>query len=106
MTEKELELVHRFKSLLEMKVRLHSLIVFGSRARGDSDPESDLDVLVIIDEEESPQISEYVSDTAWEAGLGSGIYVSPILMSRERWENGLERVSLLGRAVEREGILV
>jgi predicted nucleotidyltransferase len=43
-------LAERLKgSLLEHNIPLYKLIVFGSRARGDAGPESDLDVLVLVE---------------------------------------------------------
>jgi uncharacterized protein len=106
MTEKEWELVHRFKSLVEQKLQVHQMIVFGSRARGDAEEESDLDVLVIVNEPETRRISELISECAWETCFGSGIILSPLMMSRDRWENGPERSSLLASAVREEGIPV
>ncbi|MBI5843693.1 MAG: nucleotidyltransferase domain-containing protein [Deltaproteobacteria bacterium] len=47
---KDLDTVSRLKSLLQEKVRLHEVILFGSRARGDAEPDSDMDVLVILNE--------------------------------------------------------
>ena len=37
--------------LREEKLTLHKIILFGSRARGDFDEESDYDILVIVNEE-------------------------------------------------------
>jgi predicted nucleotidyltransferase len=106
MTDKEILLLKKFKSLLEQHVRLFSLTVFGSRARGDADENSDLDVLVVIEEPESYSRLQAVSDCAWEAELGSGVVISPVVFSRQRWENSPERDSLLAMAVRQEGIPV
>ena len=106
MTDKETILLERFRSLLERNVSLFSLTVFGSRARGDSDEDSDLDVLVLVEEPESYTLLQTVSDCAWEAELGSGIVISPVVFSRQRWENGPEYDSLLAMAVRQEGIIV
>jgi|WetSurMetagenome_2_1015567.scaffolds.fasta_scaffold323722_3 uncharacterized protein len=106
MTENEKELVQKFKSLLEDHLHVYSVVVFGSRARGDSSQESDLDVLVVIEETETWQVRKFVYDCAWEAGFESGIVVSPIIFSRDRWENSPERASLLAVAIREEGIPV
>jgi len=69
---------------------------------GGCDPDSDMDVLVVLDGpvSNSPEI---VSDNAWEVGFEAGIVVLPIVVSRESWEKGPERVSLLASAVREEG---
>lgn len=40
----EKSILERFKILFHERLRAHKLILFGSRARGDADPQSDLDV--------------------------------------------------------------
>jgi uncharacterized protein len=104
MTEKEWELVHRFKTLVAERLHVHQMIVFGSRARGDADEESDLDVLVVVDGPVDDSVQKSVSHCAWEVGFDSGIVISSLAVSRDEWENGPQRYSLLALAIEREGI--
>ena len=98
--------LERFRELIMRRVRLHSLILFGSRARGDADPDSDMDVVVVLEGGLDDEIRDYVSDCAWEAGFQYGMVVVPIVLAREEWEKGPERLSLLFQAVKAEGILV
>jgi DNA polymerase sigma len=95
-----------FKSLLEKKPAVHEVILFGSRARGDADPQSDVDLIVILDDEAGDPEREYVSDCAWEIGFANRLAPVPIVFTREEWEHGLESVSLLGQAVRSEGIQI
>ncbi|MBU0616808.1 MAG: nucleotidyltransferase domain-containing protein, partial [Planctomycetes bacterium] len=83
MDDKEHDVLTRFKGLLQSRVRLHQVILFGSRARGDAEPDSDMDVLVILDEPRTPEVRSYVSDCAWEAGFEAGIVVASVVFSRE-----------------------
>jgi len=106
MKELEEKVANSFKLLLSQRVPLHRIIVFGSRARGDADPDSDMDLLVILNGPNSADARKHVSDCAWEAGFNHGLVVSPIVVSRQSWENGPERYSLLAQAVEEEGVAV
>jgi predicted nucleotidyltransferase len=100
----EKTVVDRFKTLLLRRVRLHRMILFGSRARGDADPQSDMDVVVILDGVADNDPKNYVSDCAWEVGFEHGIVVVPVVFTRKEWENGPERQSLFVQAVETEGV--
>jgi uncharacterized protein len=104
MDEKDRRIAQRFKSLLQEKVKLHQAIVFGSRARGDSDPESDMDVLVILDEPKTPQVRNAVSDCAWKAGFPEGVLVASVVFTREECDAGPERYSPFVESVRTEGI--
>ena len=102
----ERTILEQFKSRLRERLRVHKLILFGSRARGDADPESDLDVVVVLDDDIDASAREYVSDCAWESGFAHGIVVVPVVFTQSEWERGPERHSLFVRAVETEGVLV
>jgi predicted nucleotidyltransferase len=106
MNRLEKKVIERFKSLIEKKLSVHKIVLFGSRARGDAEPYSDMDVLVILDKLYDEQDIDYISDCAWEAGFQDGIVIVPVVFSKDEWENSPERYSLLAQAVEREGVLI
>lgn len=104
MTAVEREILDTFKALVSKRIHIHQLFLFGSRARGDSVPGSDMDVLVVTVNEFSEKDADYISDCAWESGFERGIVVVPVIFSREEWENGPEQYSLLAHAVKEEGV--
>jgi predicted nucleotidyltransferase len=62
-------LAERLKgSLLEHNIPLYKLIVFSSRACGDAGPESDLDVLVLVEHVDAA-LRKTISHCAWALGL-------------------------------------
>mgnify|MGYP000013519786 CR=1 FL=1 len=97
------KIVNRFASLVKEKLSVHSIELFGSRARGDADPDSDMDVLVVVNDL-SPELEDYISECAWEAGFEYGIVLVPVVFTRDEWENGPERYSLLAEAIRAEGV--
>ena len=105
MSSLDRKILKEFKELLLKKIELHSLILFGSRARGDADRLSDMDVLVIVKRCDG-ESEDYVSDCAWEAGYPHGVVVVPVVFSRHEWREGPERHSLLAQAIRREGVAV
>ncbi len=100
----EKQILDRFRALLQERLPRHQVIMFGSRARGDAEPYSDLDIMVIIDGIVDEAVREWVSDCAWEAGYTKGVVIVPVVFSRTEWEQGPERHSLLALAVASEGI--
>jgi uncharacterized protein len=100
----EKRVLEKFKALLLERVSLLKMVLFGSRARGDADPASDMDVVVILNGPLNEKIKEEVSECAWQAGFEYGIVLVPVVFTRDEWENGPERHSLLIQAVEAEGV--
>ena len=104
--EVDRNLVERFKSLMiERGVPVYKTIVFGSRARGERDPESDLDVLVLVESLDFA-IRSTVSRCAWEVGFEEGVLIQSVVMTRDQAEKGPEQSSLLMLAVREEGVPV
>jgi predicted nucleotidyltransferase len=70
-------------------MRLHRIFVFGSRARGDHSPESDLDAAVIVGGHDLQFWAEkrVLTDFAYDALIASGLHVHPWPISKMSWDN-------------------
>lgn len=104
MTSTEKQVLAKFKADLTKRLRVSNIILFGSRARGDADALSDMDLIVILEEEADDLARDIVSDCAWEAGFDHGMVLVPIVFSARDWEADVVRHSLLGKAVVQEGL--
>jgi predicted nucleotidyltransferase len=96
---------HELKRRLGDKLKVLDMRLFGSRARGDGDDTSDMDVFVEL-EEVTREIKNAVSDTAWEVGLEKTIHISALVFSKDEIENSPLRSSPIVRAILREGIRI
>lgn len=83
--------------------RLKEIILFGSRARGDSANESDYDLLVIVDKVE-PDIVHGIDEIAGEALLKHRAVISAFPISEE--DRRKRKYSPLLINVAREGVAV
>jgi predicted nucleotidyltransferase len=66
--------------------RIHAIKLFGSRARGDAQPDSDYDVLVVIEKDDfdlSEQIGSIAYDVYWDDDFRR--YLSVKVMSRDHY---------------------
>ncbi len=102
----ENEIIREFKQRLRERIGPCRLVLFGSRARGDAQPDSDMDILVELDQAVDDRIRSLVSECAWEACLFKGIVLTTIPVNRREWREGPESASLLAMAIRREGIEV
>jgi len=105
-TEQDRLVVERFKKLMrEHRVPLHGTVLFGSRARGDHDSDSDYDVLVVV-ERHDHTIQRTISHCAWEAGFDDCLLIVPVVVTKDEVEASPFRSSLLMQAIRAEGITI
>jgi predicted nucleotidyltransferase len=102
MHEKDLMVIEKFKQLVTQKVKILELRVFGSRARGDAEEESDLDLFVVVDRFDH-SIEKYISECAWEAGFCEDALIMPVAVGMDDVKNSTLGESVFIKNVYREG---
>jgi len=95
----------KLKDALVRDFRLVELRLFGSKARGDSDKESDIDVLVVL-EDYDWETKKAVSRLCFDINLEHGVLLAPVLYSRAEYESDLTKVTPFYQAVTKEGVPV
>ncbi|MCX6843058.1 MAG: nucleotidyltransferase domain-containing protein [candidate division WOR-3 bacterium] len=106
MTTKDRLILEQLKVKVAQRLPLSRIVLFGSRARGDNEPDSDVDVLVLLEGSVSRESEEYVRSCAWELSYENGVVIFPLVVARAEWEEGLTSASLLAVAVGKEGVEV
>jgi uncharacterized protein (UPF0332 family)/predicted nucleotidyltransferase len=83
--------------------RVARTILFGSKARGDSGPDSDIDILIIVDADDW-QSEEMVYGIASAVDVEYDVLLNAHLLTRERWEDFTRRRAALWLNIQRDGI--
>lgn len=93
-----LERVHR-----QFGEQILSVTLFGSKARGDSDAESDIDLLVLV-KQESWELRSALWRIASDVGLMYTLVISVRVFARERWAETRRLRLPLYRAIAADGV--
>lgn len=82
------EIIKRIKEIVVNADSKATAILYGSRARGDARPDSDYDVLILIDE---PRLNyDNESKFSWplyQLEMETGVRISPIIRTLSQWKN-------------------
>lgn len=85
---RRIEIIEQIRQTMRRIAPSAQTILFGSEARGEARTDSDIDLLILLDEERlSLAQEEAVTLPLYELELRTGVSISPIVMPRKQWEN-------------------
>ena len=109
MDEKDKELILEFKDKIpqEIKKHLKRVIVFGSRARGESSESSDLDVAVLVDRKNT-EVEKKIEDTAYQLMWAHDFkpIISIKIFAQAQFQRALDQEFSFYRHIQEEGIVL
>ncbi len=98
--------VERAARILRQRLPVERVILFGSKARGEDDAESDIDLLILTSRVPGSQDRDAAVDALFDLQLELGVVLSPVVIARDEWEHGLYQVLPLRQEVDRDGVLL
>ncbi len=83
-----------------------SVILYGSYARGDYNEESDIDLLILVDQEKVTRADKIrIAYPLYDLQFANSILISPMIVSRRFWQSE-HRVTPFFENVNAEGIIL
>ncbi|MBO4665041.1 MAG: nucleotidyltransferase domain-containing protein [Bacteroidaceae bacterium] len=82
------DVVNNIQAVMHSAFPHAKVILYGSEARGDARPDSDIDLLILLDKDKvALSDEEAVTMPLYEIEVKTGVPISPLVMSKSAWEN-------------------
>ena len=104
--QNEQKAIQLASEMLRDKFPVRKVILFGSKARGDDDEESDIDLLLLTDRPISWEERKALIDALFDIELAYDVVISPLISTSADWLEGTFSVMPIHDEIAREGILM
>ncbi len=98
--------VQEASARLKAELPVSRVILFGSQARGQAGPDSDVDLLVLTTCPVSRDLKTKISDILFEIDLKDDVILTSLQVQENEWNTGLVSQLLIHQEVERDGCIV
>ncbi len=95
------EFVRQVRARLQTHVL--DLKLFGSKATGRDVEESDIDVLVVVDQK-TPELEDQVLDIAFDVNVAHEVYISPRVIAKTILDDPAWKITPFLRHIAAEGV--
>lgn len=103
LTDKEQDSILEASESLKTDLPVTRVILFGSKARGTGEADSDIDLLVLTSCPVSSELREAISDRLADINLRNDVLLTSVVVYEQEWLSGLIRHMLIHSEVERDG---
>jgi predicted nucleotidyltransferase len=104
LSDDEIVAIEEATKLLRNSFPVEEIILFGSKSRGDDDPESDIDLLVLTTRALTRKERHHLSDVLFPIQLKYDVVLSPLVVSAKEWRYGLISVLPIHDEIETQGV--
>jgi len=92
--------------MLKSQFSIDKVILFGSKARGDHDEHSDIDLLIISSTPSHWKDEKAIAGALFDIGMEYDVIFSPLFTSSDEWENGIFTEFPVYQEISRDGAVV
>ncbi len=102
-SENEKAAILQAKNTITVDFPVSRIVLFGSKARGEDDIYSDIDLLVLTSCPVNGKLRRDISDRLAEINLQNDVMISSVVVSEKDWSDGLIHHMLIHSEVEKDG---
>ncbi|RJS73089.1 nucleotidyltransferase domain-containing protein [Methanophagales archaeon] len=105
LSRREYLAIREYKRRIKDKFEDAEVVLFGSKARGEGDVYSDIDILVLLDRKVDNSVEEEIFDIGFEVELKYDVVFGVVVYTKRFWDS-VGKLLPLHENIEREGVVI
>ena len=106
LADKDRRAVEAASRILRQRFPVERVVLFGSKARGTDNAESDIDLLVLTTRPVGWRERDQITDALFDIQLELDVVISALVVDAASWDSGPQQALPIRAEVEREGVAV
>lgn len=106
LSERDRAAIEDAAEILRGQFPVEQIVLFGSKSRGDDDPESDIDLLVLTSRPLSRAERHAICNALYPIELSHDVVLSALIIDREEWRSGVVSVLPIHAEIDEQGVAV
>jgi predicted nucleotidyltransferase len=103
-THREMLAIREASKVLREQFSATKVILFGSKARGDDDEESDIDLLILTSRPVSWDERKAINEALFDIELEHGVVISTLIATLSEWNEGVFPVLPIHQEISEHGV--
>lgn len=104
LSDRDRRVIETAAKLLYERFPVQQVVLFGSKARGDDEPHSDIDLLILTKREMNRREKGDIIEALYELELEHDVLMNPLIIQGEQWWHGVYQVLPIRHEIDREGV--
>ena len=106
LNDNEKKAIKEATKLLKKRFPVREVILFGSKARGDSDKESDIDLLLLTSKPLHWKVRHSIIEALFDLEMKHDVVISIVVNTVYDWQDGICTVLPIHEEINREGVTI
>ena len=102
--ENDRQAVMEATAILQSRFPVKRVVLFGSKARGSDDDQSDIDLLVLTSRVVEQSEKDRMTEALFDIERQRAVVLNKLVVPLEQWDQGLYRVLPIHAEIERDGV--
>jgi uncharacterized protein len=106
LNQQERDAIKAASSMLKQHFNVEQIILFGSKAPGDADRYSDIDLTVILREPVHWKTEKAIVERLFDIGITHDVIFTPMIVGSDEWKSRQFRAFPVFHEIQQDGALV